>query len=128
MKHKIIGDPFTLPDGTVLPLSRAVRAGDFVFLSGQLGIDENFKLASGIINQTQLCVGNIDTILKSISLSLENIVKTTVWLTDIENFAAFNLCYAELFSELPPARSTVCSALAIPGALIEIEVVAFDPR
>ena len=128
MKHKIIGEPFTLPDGTVLPLSRAVRAGDFVFLSGQLGIDENFKLASGIINQTQLCVGNIDTILKSISLSLENIVKTTVWLTDIENFAAFNLSYAELFSELPPARSTVCSALAIPGALIEIEVVAFDPR
>ncbi len=127
MKHEIVGPPFTLPDGTVLPLSRATKAGNFLFLSGQLGIDDDFNLASGITEQTRLCFKNMERVLDSAGMKIENIVKTTVWLTDIQYFSEFNRCYSEQFtSSPPPARSTVCSDLAIPGALIEIEAVAFD--
>ena len=127
MKHKIVGSPLTLPDGTTLPLSRATKAGGFLFLSGQLGIDQNFKIASGIVDQTRLCFDNIRHILEIEGMKLENIVKTSVWLTDIQLFQEFNLSYAEHFTTSPPpARSTVCSALAIPGALVEIEAIAYN--
>jgi len=126
MNHEIIGSTLKLPDGTVLPLSKATKAGDFLYLSGQLGIDENFILATGIVNQTRLCIQNMAQVLRLADLGLENIIKTTVWLTDVQNFADFNQCYAQEFpKEAPPARSTVCSALAIPGALIEIEAIAY---
>lgn len=125
MQHKIIGGPFTLADGTALPLSKAIRAGEFVFLSGQLGFDENGRLADGIEAQTRHCVRNIEALVQSADLELSNVIKATVWLTDIANFAAFNRVYAESFGTDSPVRSTVCSALALPGALVEIEVVAY---
>ena len=125
MTREMIGGRFTLADGTVLHLARAVRAGDFVFLSGQLGLDENGRLAAGITAQTSHCLRNIGVILGEAGLALEHVVKATVWLTDIGDFAAFNQVYAAAVGDLPPARSTVCSALALPGALIEIEVVAY---
>ena len=127
MDHEIIGSPRRLPNGNTLPLSRATKAGDFLFLSGQLGIDDNFNLAEGISNQTRLCIMNMQTVLQIANMDLTHVIKTTVWLTNIEDFADFNQIYSELFSKnTPPARSTVCSSLAIPGALVEIEAIAFS--
>ena len=127
MHHKIIGTPLQLPNGNTLPLSRAVKAGDFLFLSGQLGVDDNFNLADGIFEQTRLCINNMLGILETANMNLENVIKTTVWLTNVDDFADFNQVYAEFFPQnTPPARSTVCSALAIPGALVEIEAIAFS--
>jgi 2-iminobutanoate/2-iminopropanoate deaminase len=125
MKHSIIGGEFKLADGTKLPLSKAVRAGDFVFLSGQLGLKKDGALADGIAQQTLCCLKNIEELLSSASLTKKNVIKTTVWLTDVTHFAEFNAIYAETFDSAPPARSTVCSALALPKALVEIEVVAY---
>ena len=127
MHHKIIGTPLQLPNGNTLPLSRAVKAGDFLFLSGQLGVDDNFNLADGIFEQTRLCINNMLGILETANMNLDNVIKTTVWLTNANDFADFNQVYAELFpQDAPPARSTVCSALAIPDALVEIEAIAFS--
>ena len=127
MHHKIIGTPLQLPNGNTLPLSKAVKAGDFLFLSGQLGVDDNFNLADGIVEQTRLCIKNISGILETANMNLDNVIKTTVWLTNVNDFADFNQVYADLFPKnAPPARSTVCSALAIAGALVEIEAIAFS--
>ena len=127
MHHKIIGTPLQLPNGNTLPLSRAVKAGDFLFLSGQLGVDDNFNLADGIFEQTRLCINNMLGILETANMHLDNVIKTTVWLTNVDDFPDFNQVYAEFFPQnTPPARSTVCSALAIPGALVEIEAIAFS--
>ncbi len=125
MPREILGSPLTLPDGTPLPLSKAVRAGDFVFLSGQLGLDESGRLADGIEAQTRHCLRNIVAVLGEAGLGIEHVVKATVWLTDVRDFAAFNRVYAETFGSAPPARSTVVSGLALPGAMVEIEVVAW---
>ena len=127
MHHEIIGTPLQLPNGSTLPLSRAVKAGDFLFLSGQLGIDDSFNLAEGIFEQTRLSINNMLSILETANMNLNNVIKTTVWLTDANYFADFNQVYTEFFPQnTPPARSTVCSALAIPGALVEIEAIAFS--
>jgi 2-iminobutanoate/2-iminopropanoate deaminase len=125
MTREMISGPMTLANGKSLPLSKAIRAGDFVFLSGQLGLDEAGKLADGIAPQTEHCLRNIRELLASADLTFEHIVKATVWLTDVGDFAAFNQIYAAAFSAAPPVRSTVCSGLMLPGALIEIEVVAY---
>ena len=125
MKHDVVGGNFTLTDGTKLPLSKAIRAGDFVFLSGQLGLEKDGTLAEGIAKQTRCCLKNIEELLSSASVTKKNVIKTTVWLTDIATFAEFNAIYAETFESEPPARSTVCSALALPNALVEIEVIAY---
>ena len=125
MSHEFIGGNFTLADGTQLPLSKAVRAGDLVFLSGQLGLDGSGKLATGIETQTNHCIDNIEAILRLAELDLTRVIKATVWLTDISDFKAFNTVYAQRFATAPPVRSTVCSALALPGALVEIEVTAY---
>jgi 2-iminobutanoate/2-iminopropanoate deaminase len=128
MNHTIIGGRYTLGDGSVLPLSKAVRAGDFVFLSGQLGLDEQGKLAEGIEAQTRHCLRHIRTLLEAAGTGPQAVVKATVWLTELADFPAFNRIYAEAFPEQPPARSTVCSALVLPGARVEIEVVAYAPQ
>jgi reactive intermediate/imine deaminase len=125
MKHDIIGGNFTLADGTPLPLSKATRAGDLVFLSGQLGFDSSGALPEGVALQTECCVKNIANILEEASLDLSNVIKATVWLTDLNDFGAFNKVYKSAFPDSPPARSTVCSQLALRGALVEIEVIAY---
>ncbi len=127
MQHNIIGGRFTRPDGTPLPLSKAIRAGDFVFLSGQLGLDPEGKLVEGIEGQTRACIDNIQTLLASAGCDLGNVVKATAWLTDPKFFGSYNAIYAAAFGDTPPCRSTVCSALMLPGALVEIEVVAYAP-
>jgi reactive intermediate/imine deaminase len=127
MQHTILGGRFTLADGTPLPLSKAIRAGDFVFLSGQLGMDEQGRVAEGIAAQTEHCLRNIRALLALAGVDLEAVVKATVWLTDVADFAAFNRVYGAAFADAPPVRSTVVSSLVLPGAKVEIEVIAYAP-
>lgn len=128
MARHIIGGSLTLADGTTLPLSKAMRAGDFVFLSGQLGLTAQGHLAGpGIEAQTRQCVKNISTLLAEAGCKLEHVIKATVWLVDRTDFAHFNHVYAEYFGHQPPVRSTVVSDLVLPGALVEIEVIAYAP-
>ncbi len=127
-QHTIICGPLALADGKPLPLSKAVRAGHYVLLSGQLGLDAHGGLAGADIeSQTRQCFENIKTILHDAGCDLSQVVKATVWLTERADFARFNAVYAEQFPHQPPARSTVCSGLMYPGALIEMEVLAYDP-
>ena len=125
MTRAIIGGNVELSPGNPLPLSKGNKAGDFVFLSGQLGVSPNGQLAEGIGEQTIQTLENIKEILALAGLDLSSVVKSTVWLTDMANFKGFNQAYAEAFPLAPPVRSTVCSGLVLPGALIEIEVIAY---
>ena len=127
MDHEIIGGRFTLADGTPLPLSKTIRAGDFVYLSGQLGLTASGELADTIEAQTEQCLDNIEALLATADARLDQVIRATVWITDMANFAAFNQTYAKRFGDTPPVRSTVCSGLALPAALIEIEVTAYAP-
>lgn len=120
-----IGTPPVLPNGAKVPLVPATRVGDLIFCSGALGVDENFKLVEGGVGaQTRQAIANLQAVLAEAGATLADVAKTTVWLTDLANFAEFNAAYAEVFGKDLPARSTVTSALAIPGALVEIEAVA----
>ena len=128
MKHEIIGGALCLADGKPLPLSKAVRAGDFVFLSGQLGLSAQGQLAgSSIETQTRQALHNISGILAEAGASLAQVIKSTVWLVERSDFARFNQIYAEYFPHQPPARSTVVCGLVLAGALVEIEVVVYAP-
>lgn len=129
MNHEIIGGQLALPDGTKLPLSKAARAGDFVFLSGQLGMGADGKLVGDdVATQTKQTLENIKGLLGEAGCGLSDVVKATVWLVNTGDFAAFNKVYAGYFPDNPPPRSAVCSSLMLPGALVEIEVVAFSPK
>lgn len=108
-----------------LPFSPAVSAGGFIFLSGQMAFDAQNKLVAGDITvQTKQVLTNIKNLLAELDLGMDAIVKNTIWLTHVEDFAAFNQAYAEFFPNNPPARATVRSDLLIPGARIEIEALA----
>lgn len=123
-----IGTPPVLPNGAKVPLVPATRVGDLIFCSGALGVDENFKLVEGGVGaQTRQAIANLQSVLATAGATLADVAKTTVWLTDLADFAVFNAAYAEAFGDTLPARSTVTSALAIPGALVEIEAIASIP-
>jgi 2-iminobutanoate/2-iminopropanoate deaminase len=102
-----------------------VVAGDLVFLSGQLGFGPGGALAEGgIEGQTRATLANVEAVLKTIGLGLGDIVKATVFITRSEDFALFNQTYADVFGDHKPARSTVVTGLAVPGAVVEIEAIA----
>ena len=102
------------------------RAGDFVFVSGQMAFGEGFRLiGDDITTQTRICLENIERQLIAAGLTARDIVKATVWLTRTEDFAAFDKAYGAFFGDAQlPARSTVRSDLMVPGALVEIEAIA----
>lgn len=108
------------------PYSQAVRIGDFVITSGQIPVDpETGKIPEGISEQTYQSLSNIKAILSSSGLSMDNVVKTTVFLSDMNNFAAMNEVYATFFTEGNfPTRSAVEVARLPKDVLIEIEAVA----
>ena len=120
----VIGATITGPDGSPLPLSAGRVCGNLVFLSGQLGLMDGKLVGADISEQTNTAINHVEHLLAEAGLSLSDVVKTSVWLTRAEDFPRFNLIYAERFAHPYPARSTVVSALVIPGALVEIEVVA----
>lgn len=120
-----VGKEIALPDGSIAPLSAAYRANGFLFTSGQLAFDETGKLHTGdIVEQTRLCLENIQRLLVLEGLSLQDVVKVTIWLTDAADFGGFNAAYSDFFGDHRPARSTVRSDLMLPGANVEIEAIA----
>ena len=108
------------------PYSQAVRAGDFLFCAGQIPLDPvTGQLApGGIQEQTARVMENIKAVLVSQGLGLERVVKTTVFMVNLADFAAMNEVYARSFPSNPPARSTVQVAALPKGAQVEIEVIA----
>jgi 2-iminobutanoate/2-iminopropanoate deaminase len=108
------------------PYSVAVRAGDFVFASGQLGLDPatGDLVPGGIEAETRQSLTNLRHVLADAGSSLEGALKTTVFLKDMAEFAKMNAVYAEFFPENPPARSTVQVAALPKGGTVEIEIIA----
>lgn len=107
------------------PYSQAIKANGMVFLSGQLGLSpKTGKLPEGIEEQTQQVMANLAAVLEASGSGLEQIVKTTIFLADMNDFAAVNAIYGGAFSGAPPARSTVEVAALPLGGLVEIEAIA----
>lgn len=107
------------------PYSQAIIAGDFVFCSGQIGIDpKTGNLVEGIENQTKQIIENLKAVLNESGSDIDCIVKTTIFLTDINDFAKVNEIYGSFFTTHKPARSTVAISNLPKGALIEIEAIA----
>jgi len=112
--------------GAIGPYSQAIEVGNLVYTSGQLPIvpSTGSFVEGGIEEQTRQSLLNIEAILKAAGLSMRNVVKTTVYLSDMNNFAAMNSVYSEFFAEPYPARSAVAVKTLPKEALLEIEVVA----
>lgn len=108
------------------PYSQAIKAGGFVFVSGQIAIDPKTGefLAGGIAEQTERALTNLGAILEAAGSSLDQVVKTTVFLADMGEFVGMNEVYARFFSAPPPARATVAAAGLPRDARVEIEAVA----
>jgi 2-iminobutanoate/2-iminopropanoate deaminase len=108
------------------PYSHANRLGNLVFCSGQLGLDpaSGALMEGGVQAQTRQALANLSAVLQAAGSSLQRVLKTTVFLADMNDFAAMNAIYGEHFPTQPPARTTI-AALALPkGALVEIECIA----
>lgn len=107
------------------PYSQAVRVGDFVFTSGQIPLTPaGAQDAETVADQAKQCIDNVEAILNEAGLTLAHVVKTTIFLTDMADFATVNEVYGQAFQEPYPARSTVAVAALPKGAKVEIEVVA----
>lgn len=108
------------------PYSQAIRVQDFVFTAGQIAIDPaTGKLVSGDVKtQTRQVLQNLAAVLKAADSSISHVVKTTVFLADIQTYPEVNAIYGEFFTESPPARSAVQVAALPLGALVEIEAIA----
>ena len=108
------------------PYSQAVRSGNFLFCSGQIPLDpKSGQIVSGdIATQTRRVLDNVGAVLKAEGLTFENIVKTTIFLTDLGDFQTVNETYGSYFKQQAPARSTVQVSALPKGANVEIEVVA----
>jgi 2-iminobutanoate/2-iminopropanoate deaminase len=113
--------------GAIGPYSQAITVGNLVFTSGQLPIDPSTGSFpdGGIKAQTLQSLTNIKAILEEAGLTMQDVVKTTVFLADMNDFADMNTVYAEFFTEPYPARSAVAVKTLPKGAMVEIEVVAF---
>ena len=108
------------------PYSQAIQVGNLVYTSGQIPINPvtGVFVEGGIKEQTRQSLQNVKAILEETGLSMSNVVKTTVFMADMNDFADMNAVYAEFFAEPYPARSAVAVKTLPKGALVEIEVVA----
>ncbi len=108
------------------PYSQAIKTGDFVFASGQIPIDPQTGefVAGGIREQTERVLKNLAAVLEAAGTSLDQVVKTTVFLADMGEFAAMNEVYGKFFTDVPPARATVAAAGLPRDAKVEIEAIA----
>jgi len=105
------------------PYSPVYASGDLVYTAGQIGADASGTVAAGIDAQTRQALENLRLCLEAAGCGFGDVMKVNAYLTDMDNFAAYNAVYRETFSEPYPARTTVGAALA-PGLLVEIEAVA----
>jgi 2-iminobutanoate/2-iminopropanoate deaminase len=123
MKDVVLTDKGPKPIG---PYSQAIKSGGFLFASGQVALDprSNELSAGDIRQQTERVLENIKGILEAGGVNLHHVVKTTVFLKDMNDFAAMNEVYGKYFTSAPPARSTVQVARLPKDALVEIEVIA----
>jgi 2-iminobutanoate/2-iminopropanoate deaminase len=123
MKDIVTTDRGPKPIG---PYSQAIRANNFLFVSGQVSIDpkSNEFVNGDIRHQTKRALENAKGILEAAGVNLHHVVKTTVFLKDMNDFAAMNEVYASYFSAAAPARSTIQAARLPKDALVEIEVIA----
>lgn len=127
MTKQIIGDPLVI-NGRRLSLSRVVRAGDFVFLTGQVPMQNGAVMMHGSIeDQTCAVLDDITATLAMAGCDRNDVVKSMVWLTSREDFPGFNAVYAEYFPEQPPARSAIVNDLLV-DVKVEIEVIAYKPQ
>ncbi len=111
-----------------VPLSPAVRAGDFIYVSGQVPTGSDGELVGGgVANQTRQVMKNIEAVLKLAGAEMSDIVKTTVILEDARDFGGFNKAYAEFFPSEPPARTTSEQRLMV-DIKVEIDAIAYKPR
>lgn len=110
------------------PYSQAIKSNGFVFASGQIPINPETGefVAGGITEQTEQVIKNLSRVLEAAGSGLNRIVKTTVFLADMEEFAAMNEVYGKFFSEEPPARATVEAARLPRDARVEIEAIALS--
>lgn len=123
MKNIILTNKAPAPIG---PYSQGIEANGFIFFSGQIAIDPAVGkiVATDVEGQTRQVLANISALLSSVSLTPAAVVKTTVFVKDIGDFAKVNAIYAEMFGIEPPARSCVEVSVLPSGALVEIEVIA----
>jgi 2-iminobutanoate/2-iminopropanoate deaminase len=107
------------------PYSQAIRSGDMLFCSGQLGIDPaTGELVDGVEAQAERALRSLQSVLDAAGLGFDDVVKTTIFLADIGDFAAVNAVYARFMPDPPPARSTVQVAALPKGGRVEIEAIA----
>jgi 2-iminobutanoate/2-iminopropanoate deaminase len=126
-RKEIIGAPLVI-DGRVLSLSRAVRAGDFIFITGQVPMRDGKPMTDGSIeDQTRACLESLQQILAEAGCDLGDVVKSMVWLKKREDFPGFNAVYSEYFPIEPPTRSALVSEFLI-DILVEIECVVYKPQ
>ncbi len=115
----------TKAPGAIGPYSQAIETGNMVFASGQIPIDPaTGNIPEGITEQTRQSLANVAAILDAAGLTLANVVKTTVFLADMNDFAAMNAVYADAFTAPYPARSAVAVKTLPKNVLVEIEVLA----
>ena len=125
-KKEVIGGPLEI-NGRVLSLSRAVRAGDFVFLTGQIPMRDGVPMTDGSIQeQTRAILDDITETLATADCTREDVVKAMVWLRDRADFPGFNAIYGEYFPMEPPTRPAIVSDLLV-DVKVEVEVVAYRP-
>jgi len=122
---------YSSPDApkAIGPYSPAVEAGGFLFSAGQVGLDPGTMkiVEGGVEKQAERVFDNLAAVLAAAGLGLPDVVKTTVYLTKMADFAALNAVYAARFGDHRPARSTVAVAQLPAGALVEIDVIAHRP-
>lgn len=126
-KKQVIGGPLVI-NGRELSLSRAIRAGDFVFITGQVPMRDGQPMTEGTIEeQTRACLDSLKEILDQADCELGDVVKSMVWLKNREDFPGFNSVYSEYFPQQAPTRSALVSDFLI-DILVEIECVAYKPQ
>lgn len=126
MTKQVIGGPLVI-GGRKLSLSRAIRAGDFVFLTGQIPFKDGQVMTEGSVEeQTRAVLDAITATLAEAGCTRADVVKAMVWLRDRADFPGFNAVYGEYFPEEPPTRSAVVSDLLV-DVRVEVEVVAYKP-
>ena len=125
-EKQVIGAPIVI-NGRRLSLSRAIRAGDFVYLTGQVPMKDGVVMTTGTIeDQTRVVLDDITKTLTQAGCTRDDVIKAMVWLVDRADFPGFNAVYGEYFPNDPPARSAVVSDLLV-DVKVEVEVIAYKP-
>jgi len=112
-----------------MPFSQGIEVNGFVFVSGTLGLSNGVLVGNDVVSQLEQTVKNISDVLKEAGCTINDVVKATVFLTDMKDYTAMNEAYMKLFRPPYPTRTCVeVSALPVEGALIEVEVIAVKPK